>query len=972
MHFLLCKKQTSQKRVIISRYGCVGKIYDNLKIILPYFACNSKKNCIFIAFFKRYCLKIFLMNYQVTKKSIIAINKNIKFNFIMFLLCALFSLNDTEANDNIPNDSNNTKQSIDSLNNPDSIVKKHISPSGIDTTVKFYAADTVIVKLSSKMMFLKGNAQIEMKNQKLTAAIIEVDFGNSTLKAKFIRDSNGQAVGIPCMVDNGEEFFGEELFYNMKTSTGTIKSGETKMGEGFYYGSVIKRISEREFYVKDGYYTTCDAPHPHYHFASSEMKILFGEKLFADPLYFYVEDIPIFAIPFAMFMPMTRGRNSGFIVPSFYFSSNRGVVFQDFGFYWAASDYWDTKLTTDIYSKGGFLFKNNSRWVLKDIHSGSINLNFGNTRLNLEDEFRQEWKIGLQHSHIISPFENVNVNINLSSPDFNRTTSTDINARVKQDIYSAASYSKTFENGVNSSISLQNGQNIVTNEYEGTVPFSIYLPQRQFIRKLFNIPQSKWYSWIRDIGISYRGSSSFNFQKKIALDTVIIDDGDNNENYIDTVFRYNSNGIITHSPSLLIAPKLGYFNITPTVNFGANHFFRKVIKSYNDDDSTVSQEFRRGFFTEYYYSLGIGVSTRLYGIADEKRKFFGIINPNTFGIKAFRHTYQPSMNFNYSPDFSSEIYGFYGRYYDARQGREIIYSHYEQEGGSRPSTSLQKRLSYSDVHSFEIKKQGKDTLPDENIELLRLTLGLSYNFAADSLNLSDLSTSFRTPALKILDFTGNANFTFYDETKVFNANNEFTHYSRVNQYLISNGKGLARLTDIRFNIGTSFSSTGIGTANNFEQSQNLDSVDLKEDIESAILGNRFLRRDKHINKDGDIWGENTFGYSPFSIPWSISLNLEFSYNNRTIDRINRTLNLRTSFNFTIAENWKITSNFQYDILSKRFITPDINLTKDLHCWDLTASWYPTGYNQGFYLRFGIKASQLRDLKIEKRDSPVFR
>ena len=40
--------------------------------------------------------------------------------------------------------------------------------------------------------------------------------------------------------------------------------------------------------------------------------------------------------------------------------------------------------------------------------------------------------------------------------------------------------------------------------------------------------------------------------------------------------------------------------------------------------------------------------------------------------------------------------------------------------------------------------------------------------------------------------------------------------------------------------------------------------------------------------------------------------------------------------------------------------------------DAGATWTPMGDYSGFYLRFGIKVSQLKDLKIEKQDSPLLR
>jgi len=838
------------------------------------------------------------------------------------------------------------------------------NPSGVDTVITFFAEDTMIVNLKTKIAILKGNATVEMQRQKLSAAIIKIDFNTSTLTANLVRDSAGTPIGIPVMNDNGEEFFGEELIYNMKDGTGTIRHAETKMGEGFYFGTKIKRVSRNEMFIKDGYYTTCDAPYPHYHFGSKKMKMRVHEKLFVDNLWLYVEDIPIVPIPFSLFLPMQSGRRSGLIVPSFYFSNSRGVVFQNLGFYWAASDFWDTKFTTDIYSKGGFILNNSTQWKLKNIFDGNSNISFGNTRFSLDDNFAKEYRLKLSHNHTFTPFENANLNLNFASRDFNRNTSTNLEQRVEQSIRSSAAYSRTFENGVNSSLSFQNEQNIITGEYTGGAPLSVSIPQKRFMRNLFNIPANSWYSWMRDMTFNYRGNANYNFFKKQqAINRYETDAGI----IYDTVFNTDATGFISHSPSISITPKFGHFNVTPSINFGANNYFRKIIKTWDEADSTVLEEFQRGFFTEYFYSYGVGVSTRLYGIADQRRKFLGVIDPNLIGITAFRHTYQPTVNFSYTPDFSTDRHNFYGRYFDTKQEREVKYSFFEREGGSHASSMLQKRISYSDMHSFEIKRKGKDTLPDVNMELLRLTFNLSHNFAADSLKFSDISSTFRTPALKFLDLSGNAAFTLYDEKMTTHLQNN--RLVRVNEFLLSNGKGLARLTNAGINISTSFSSSGFIDQSNV-QTLSEDSVTVEE--VSQELGGRFLMRDQSSRKDGDIFGEFSDGYSRFSMPWSVNFGLSFNYRCPSIARIDRNLNLNTTFNFTLVESWIVSTTFQYDFINKQFITPQLNLTKDLHCWELQASWYPIGYNAGFYLRFGIKSAQLRDMKIEKRDSPVFR
>jgi hypothetical protein len=89
----------------------------------------------------------------------------------------------------------------------------------------------------------------------------------------------------------------------------------------------------------------------------------------------------------------------------------------------------------------------------------------------------------LQHNHQFNPFESGSSNLNFSSQDFNRNTSTNLNNRVQQNMRSSAQYSRLFENGFNTSISFQNDQNIITNEYRGSVPISFSIPSQQFVKK---------------------------------------------------------------------------------------------------------------------------------------------------------------------------------------------------------------------------------------------------------------------------------------------------------------------------------------------------------------------------------------------------------------------------------------------------------------------------------------------------------
>jgi lipopolysaccharide assembly outer membrane protein LptD (OstA) len=116
----------------------------------------------------------------------------------------------------------------------------------VDSVITFYSSDTTKVNIKTKKVLLIGNAQIDFKQQQLNAAMIEIDFNTSIITANFVRDSAGKPIGIPKMKDGAEEYYGESLTYNIKTNTGTIKMGETQMGEGYYFGEYISRVSKNE------------------------------------------------------------------------------------------------------------------------------------------------------------------------------------------------------------------------------------------------------------------------------------------------------------------------------------------------------------------------------------------------------------------------------------------------------------------------------------------------------------------------------------------------------------------------------------------------------------------------------------------------------------------------------------------------------------------------------------------------------
>jgi len=823
------------------------------------------------------------------------------------------------------------------------------SKSDLDTVVTYYAKDSVMFSLSKKSMRLRGQAKAIFKEQKLEAEVIEFDFNASTMQANAAADTSGKFSGYPKFTDRGEEFVGEKLLFNFQTKRGTITLGETKVQDGFYFGSKVKRVNDNTLFIQNGCYTTCSQPHPHFYFGSPEMKVITNDRIFIDPLIVYVEDMPVFALPFGLYFENKTGRRSGIVIPTFFFSNLNGVTFENLGYYFALSDYYDTQFSANIYSKTGFLLRNSTRYVYQKSLSGDFNLSFGHRRDNTDAAYLDNWKFDLNHRQTLTPQANISARLSFSSQDFNRTFLTDINQRVQQEISSYASFSQSFDNGTSFSAAFSRSQNIIYGTYTTRPTMSFNVPQIFPFKKLVASD-----NWIGDIAFNYQSGAQYSKTKSLASKLV-----DTSRNIYDTSFAYNDSYSINHSPSVSISPKLGYFSITPNISYRENWFFRKKTKSINTADSSLIETYEHSVlpYRDYRFDAGVSIGTRLYGV----------FQPNVFGIKAMRHVFIPTVSYTYTPGYSSSTTDKIGRYTDLRSGQDIEYSRFDQDGGESPRPRAQQRITFNAGNTFQVKIAQEDTLPDRNIDLFSFDVNGGYDLNADSMNIQDIGVAFRTPALTFLNINGSARFTAYDEGIFTSPNGNVQYPVRLSQSLFSAGKGLLGLTFFSLNFSTSFSSQGL-TAPGTSQNDTIKTIDSL----SGTVGERFLRRINYTQKPVDIFGDQTEGYSAFTMPWSVAMNLNFSYNQPFKHQITRRLDFSATIDFSMTQTWKVGSSFNYDFVSNQFNTPTVNISKDLDCFDLRFTWYPIGASQGFYLRFGIKAPQLQDMKIEKRDLPGFR
>ncbi len=800
------------------------------------------------------------------------------------------------------------------------------SKAEIDSVVTYSATDSVVYSIANREMMLYKKANMNYKDFKLNAGEIAINWDTSILTAQGRKDSSDKVVGEPVFNDGGEVYNSSHVTYDFKTQKGRVNVANTEIDKNYYHGELIKKFGKDVLYVDNGRFTTCDQPDPHYYFQSSKMKLVVNDKIVAEPIIFYVEGVPVFALPFGVF-PSKAGRRSGIITPSFGESANGGRYLSHLGYFWAINDYSDLTTTVDWYTRGGYDLRSGLRYSLRYYFDGSIYGSYSYRYVgetgdpNYLSSIQKNWNLQFTHDQTIDPSTRLVANFNMSSSNYFRATSIDYGQILQQNLVSDATLFKNWEgSGSSLSLNIHRDQNLQNGSISATLPSVSFshttsYPFKSAEHTNASLDQLSWYELI---GYSYSGQ--FESQISKVWDTTSTTGYDRSSSYG-----------ASHTISISAAPKAGFITISPFLNlydkmYGSRTNFHETTTAAGED--TVVSSTRHGFYNVGWFSTGVSASTRL----------FGIMQPNIFGITAFRHTLEPSLTLTYQPDFSKPNFNYWQTFLINRTTRQ--YDNYQGTiyGGAPSGTVASLGIGIS--NNFEMKTVSGDTSQTENkIQLLNLGLNASYNFAADSMKLSPLSVSYRTNIAQKFDIGGGATFNFYKY--------DSTAGTRINKFLWSAGQ-LPDMTDFSVSISTSFH----GEKKKRESTEQ----PVQEDSLKALQQyNGFYQQIQPPD---------------LSIPWNLNLGFEYGISKPSPYFVSRHANLRLDLSFNLTENWKIGFNGGYDMIQHQIVVPTVTVYRDLHCWEMNLRWNPIGYYRGFNLEIRIKASQLQDIKITKREDTL--
>ncbi len=848
------------------------------------------------------------------------------------------------------------------------------SKSALDAPVDFVAKDSLVFNYAENRVNFYGQANVKYQNLDLTADYITMSVDSSIVHALGRKDSLGNMVTPPVFKQGDDEYEPDDIAYNFKTRKAFIHNVFTQQGEGFMVSNESKRDSSGVMYIRNARYTTCDAKHPHFYLQLTRAKMRPGKDVVFGPAYLVVEDVPLpLAIPYGFF-PFTSSYSSGIIMPTYGDETTRGFYLRDGGYYFAISDKVDLKLLGEIYTKGSWGLSGQSNYKKRYRFSGAVNISYQNTvegEKNMPDytvskSFKVQWSH--RQDPKANPAQTFSASVNYATSSYERNNLTSMynpQAYTQSTRTSSVSYSRTFADiGLSITASMNLSQNVRDSSVSITLPsLTINLARFNPFKRKKMAGAERWYE---KIAMSYTGTLSNSISTKE-----------------DKLFKSNlvkdwRNGMRHSLPINASFTVANYINITPSFNFTDRMYFNKVNRSWDTEAQAEQRDTTYGFYNVYDFNLSLSASTKLYGT------YVPLIGKKGSALRAtrIRHVFTPSISFSYAPDFGKSFWGFYDTYVKTdRNGNVSTVNYSPYQGGiyGVPGQGMMGNVALDVANNLEMKvPSSKDSTGYKKISLIdELGGSLSYNMAAKSKPWSDLNLRIRLKLTKSYTFSMNAQFATYayefnDAGQVIVGDRTEWSYGRFGRF-----QGMSQNISYTFNNQTFRKLFGKDKDKKRDKDDEEELYDGNENGTDSNLDPELTKGQHAAQRDGSSGDLDEDGYVKFKIPWSVSVSYGISLREDTQAEINKkrmrypyklTHTLNFSGNIQIASGWNISWSSGYDFNYKKLSMTTASVSRDLHCFTMSASMVITPYTS-YNFTFAANSSTLADvLKWRKQSS----
>ena len=844
----------------------------------------------------------------------------------------------------------------------------------------FYTAQDSMIFTADNMGFLFGEADIKYGKMSIKGEYITMDMDSSLITSTHGLDSLGKEYGLPVFAEGGTEYEMKKVRYNFETRKAFIHNVVTQQGEGNIVANEAKMNADNSFFMRNAKYTTCDNhDHPHFYLNLSKAKVRPDKDVVTGPAWLVVADVPLFPIvlPFAFF-PFTKTYSSGIIMPSYGDEMTRGFYLQNGGYYLALSEYIDLSLTGEIYTKGSWGVGARSNYRKRYKYSGNVNVYYLNTvtgEKELKEVVPEAYSVAkdlrINWTHSQDPKANMYRTLSAS---VNFSTSRN-NHRDLSRLYQRDASNNTKSSSVNItqrfpdspwSLSATMSVNQVSRDstIAATLPnVSMNMSRIYPFKRKDAVGEERWYE---KISMSYSGE----FRNSITTK----EDKFPKANLV----RDWTNGMRHNIPVSATFSLFDFIQVSPSINY-TERWYTGAHKQAWDPiaEKNVPVDTVMGFKRIYDYNASLSAQTKLYGMYTPW-KIFGD------KVQAIRHVFSPSISLSYRPDFSDPKFNFYETYsYKNEYGEDVTYTYSPYSSmmfGTAPK-GQSGSIGFDFKNNLEMKiRDDKDPTGTRKISLIDdLGIGFSYNMMADSMKWSMINSNIRLKLSKSYTLSLNATWDPYIYELDQNGNPR-----QVDKLRVLNGRGIGKL----MNTGTSFS-----YSLNQDTFKKLFSRDESEDDEDSDNPDEGLPNDgtmgsnpyetggrsNSLNENDNTMGEfDADGYLKNGVNWNISMNYSLRYGYGEFDKEKMEYKGRLTHNFGLSgslqptKNWNFTFNTDYNFDAKKFTSINCTLTRNLHCWSMSASFIPIGPYKSYNFSIRANSTLLQDLKYEQRSSPYDR
>ncbi len=881
------------------------------------------------------------------------------------------------------------KLSLDSLSivsrKADTLRPMVVEDSAFMQIIDYRAADSMVM-LKTNLIYLFGDGEVNFQDKGLKASFMRLNADSSVVFARYIVDSLGRADHYPVFNEGSTEYQAKTMNYSFRTGKGYISGVVTKQGEGYVTASQTKKMPDNTMYMCDGKYSTCDrVDHPHFYISLTKAKVRTQKNIVTGPAYLVVADVPIYPVglPFGFF-PFNSKRSSGILSPSYGEELEKGFYLRNMGYYFAFNDYLDLALTGEVYSKGSWGISAVSQYRKRYKYSGSVDAGFLTTVHGYKfdpENYQKSKDFHINWSHTqdskADPNRNFSASVNFSTSSYDRNSISSLYGGRQQYAQNTKSsninYRRTFPG---TPFAVSTSANIVQRTQDSTI--ALTLPDMNIsMSSVFPFKRKKRVGaerWYEKIKMSYTGT----FRNQITTKE-------------DKLLKSNllkdwQNGATHRIPIDATFTLFDYINVTPSINYSERWYTRRISKVYDPNINRLAvADTTHGFYRNWDFNTSLSFSTSLYGFYTPWKFLFGD------RVQVIRHRVNPSVSISYAPDFGQPFFKSWRQIsYIDRDGISRVdwYSPYENQFVGTAPRGKQGLISFSFSNNVEAKvKSRTDSTGFAKWSIIDdFTWGTSYNMAADSIRWSNISTSLR------LKFPGNVNLALsgsFDPYiyKAFTHSDGSKSFYKSDNLRILRGKGIGAL----ISTGTSFSYTFnnetvdkvVSLFRGGGKSQSGDNKSSDSNGSTSPKKENPTKSSEEHPPQGGLLGkrqgdspQDAHGYLIGKFNWNFTVNYSVNYGRDSFDYAREDFKYKLTHNLSFngmlspTAGWSVNFHGNYNFDLKRITNLQFNLTRDMHCWALTASFIPVGMYKSYNITIAVKSSLLQDLKWQENSSPL--